>query len=61
MKPTRDRGRAHGYMRRACDPPTRPELTRGTCEVWDGAEWSTQETVTIVAAPALSSSQDGQG
>jgi hypothetical protein len=34
----------------ASDPPTRPELSRGTCEVWDGDRWAIQNTVTVMTA-----------
>ena len=50
VKPTADRGRAEGWMCLASDPPTRPELTRGTCEVLEGKGcWKMQERVTVVA------------
>jgi hypothetical protein len=26
----------------------RPELSNGTCDVWDGEKWTTQNTVSIV-------------
>jgi len=32
----------------ASDPPTKPELCRGTCEVWDGDKWTIQTTVTVM-------------
>jgi hypothetical protein len=50
VKPTADRGRAEGWMCLASDPPTRPELSRGTCEVWDGDRWTVQNTVTVLTA-----------
>ena len=50
MKPTADRGRAEGWMCLASDPPTRPELSRGTCEVWDGDRWTVQTCVTVLTA-----------
>jgi hypothetical protein len=50
VKPTADRGRAEGWMCLASDPPTRPELSRGTCEVWDGDRWTVQTTVTVLTA-----------
>ena len=34
----------------ASDPPNRPELSRGTCEVWDGERWTLQSTVTVLTA-----------
>lgn len=34
----------------ASDPPTRPELSRGTCEVWDGDRWTVQTSVTVLTA-----------
>jgi hypothetical protein len=34
----------------ASDPPTRPELSRGTCEVWDGDRWTIQTSVTVLTA-----------
>ena len=34
----------------ASDPPTRPELSRGTCEVWDGDRWAVQTCVTVLTA-----------
>ena len=49
-KPTADRGRAEGWMCLASDPPTRPELSRGTCEVWDGDRWTLQSCVTVLTA-----------
>ena len=48
VKPTADRGRAEGWMCLASDPPTKPELCRGTCEVWDGDKWTIQTTVTVM-------------
>ena len=36
VKPTADKGKAEGWMCVASDPPTRPELSKGTCDVWDG-------------------------
>ena len=36
IKATSDRGRARGWMRLSADPPTRPELCKSVCEVWDG-------------------------
>lgn len=50
VKPTADRGRAEGWMCLASDPPTRPELSKGTCEVWDGDRWTIQTTVTVSTA-----------
>ena len=50
VKPTADRGRAEGWMCLASDPPTRPELSRGTCEVWDGDRWTVQTSVTVLTA-----------
>jgi hypothetical protein len=50
VKPTADRGRPEGWMCLASDPPTRPELCRGTCEVWDGDKWIVQNTVTVLTA-----------
>lgn len=34
----------------ASDPPARPELSRGTCEVWDGDRWTLQSCVTVLTA-----------
>jgi hypothetical protein len=50
VKPTADRGRAEGWMCLASDPPARPELSRGTCEVWDGDRWTLQSCVTVLTA-----------
>jgi hypothetical protein len=50
VKPTADRGRPEGWMCLASDPPTRPELCRGTCEVWDGDKWIVQGSVTVLTA-----------
>lgn len=50
VKPTTDRGRPEGWMCIPSDPPTRPELCIGTCEVWDGEKWVIQETVTVLKA-----------
>jgi hypothetical protein len=50
VKPTADRGRAEGWMCLAADPGCRPELCRGTCEVWDGERWTIQSTVTVLTA-----------
>ena len=50
VKPTADRGRAEGWMCLASDPPARPELSKGTCEVWDGDRWTIQTTVTVSTA-----------
>ena len=61
VKPTADKGRAEGWMCLASDPPTRPELSRGTCEVWDGDRWTLQSCVTVMtAACAFSSMIDVQ-
>lgn len=51
VKPTADKGKAEGWMCIASDPPTRPELSKGTCDVWDGEKWTTQNTVEITALP----------
>lgn len=51
VKPTPDKGKAEGWMCIASDPPTRPELSKGTCDVWDGERWTTQNTVIITADP----------
>lgn len=50
VKPTADRGRAEGWMCLSSDPPQRPELSRGTCEVWDGDRWTLQSSVTVLTA-----------
>ena len=50
VKPTADKGKAEGWMCLASDPPTRPELSRGTCEVWDGDRWTLQSCVTVMTA-----------
>lgn len=50
VKPTADKGKAEGWMCIASDPPTRPELSKGTCDVWDGERWTTQSTVNITVA-----------
>ena len=50
VKPTKDRGVPEGWMALKSAPATRPELSRGTCEVWDGNEWTSQSTVSIVTA-----------
>lgn len=50
VKPTTDRGRPEGWMCIPSDPPTRPELCIGTCEVWDGEKWVIQESVTVLKA-----------
>ncbi|CAK9250495.1 unnamed protein product [Sphagnum jensenii] len=50
VKPTADRGRAEGWMCLGSDPPSRPELSKGTCEVWDGDRWTIQTTVTVLTA-----------
>lgn len=61
VKPTADRGRAEGWMCLSSDPPQRPELSRGTCEVWDGDRWTLQSSVTVLtAACAFSSMLDVQ-
>jgi hypothetical protein len=61
VKPTADKGKAEGWMCLASDPPTRPELSRGTCEVWDGDRWTLQSCVTVMtAACAFSSMVDLQ-
>lgn len=51
VKPTTDKGKAEGWMCIASDPPTRPELSKGTCDVWDGERWTTQNTVAITVLP----------
>jgi hypothetical protein len=50
VKPTADRNRAEGWMCLGSDPPTRPELSRGLCEVWNGERWTRAETVTVLVA-----------
>jgi hypothetical protein len=50
IKATGDKGRARGWMRLTADPPTRPELCKSVCEVWDGSKWTSQPTVSIVSA-----------
>ena len=50
VKPTADRNRAEGWMCLASDPPTRPELSRGLCEVWNGERWTRADTVTVLVA-----------
>lgn len=56
VKPTADKGKAEGWMCLASDPPTRPELSRGTCEVWDGDRWTLQSCVTVMTAACAFSS-----
>jgi len=51
VKPTADKGKAEGWMCIASDPATRPELSKGTCDVWDGERWTTQNSVEISAMP----------
>jgi hypothetical protein len=51
VKPTADKGKAEGWMCIASDPPTRPELSSGTCDVWDGERWTTQNSVEIALVP----------
>ena len=36
-------------MRINCDPPSRPDLCKCVCEVWDGNKWTAQNSVTIVS------------
>lgn len=48
IKATTDRGKARGWMRLSANPPCRPELCKGSCEVWDGSKWTSQSTVSIV-------------
>jgi len=48
VKATTDKGRARGWMRISCEPPSRPELCKSTCEVWDGHKWIAQSSVSIV-------------
>ena len=50
VKPTADRNRAEGWMCLASDPPTRPELSRGLCEVWNGERWTVADSVTVLIA-----------
>ncbi len=50
IKATTDKGRAKVWLRLGSDPPTRPELSTGTCEVWDGERWVTQTSITIFTA-----------
>ena len=50
VKPTADRGRAEGWMCLSADPPNRPELCKGICEVWDGERWTVQNSVTVLTA-----------
>ena len=35
-------------MSLASNPPARPELSRGTCEVWDRLKWTPSTTVSVV-------------
>jgi hypothetical protein len=51
VKPTADKGKPEGWMCITSDPATRPELTKGTCDVWDGERWTSQNTVVITAVP----------
>jgi hypothetical protein len=48
VKATTDKGRARGWMRISCEPPSRPELCKSICEVWDGHKWIAQGSVSIV-------------
>ena len=32
------------------DPPSRPELSRGLCEVWNGERWTRADNVTVLIA-----------
>jgi hypothetical protein len=50
VKPTADRGRAEGWMCMSSDPPSRPELCKGICEVWDGERWTVQTSVSVLTA-----------
>ena len=34
----------------SADPPNRPELCKGICEVWDGERWTVQNSVTVLTA-----------
>lgn len=36
-------------MRLTGNPPTRPELCKSVCEVWDGNKWTSQSSVSIVS------------
>eukprot|EP01039_Chlorochromonas_danica_P010145 gene10145-11228_t len=51
VKPSADKGKPEGWMCITSDPPTRPELTKGMCDVWDGERWTSQNTVKISAVP----------
>ena len=56
VKPTADEGRAEGWICSASDPPARPVLLTGTCELWDGDRWTVQTHVTKrIAAYAFES------
>ena len=48
IKASTDKGRARGWLRLGSDPPSRPELSKGGCEVWDGERWTVQDSITIV-------------
>lgn len=53
VKATTDKGRARGWMRITCDPPSRPEECKNNNsvpEVWDGTKWIPQDSVTIVTS-----------
>jgi len=50
VKPTADRNRAEGWMCLASDPPCRPELCRGICEVWNGEKWTVADSVTVLVS-----------
>ena len=51
VKPTSDKGKAEGWMCIASEPPSRPELSKGTTDVWDGERWTTQTSVEIIVLP----------
>lgn len=50
IKASTDKGRARGWLRVGSDPAARPELSKGTFEIWDGDRWVVQNSITILTA-----------
>jgi len=50
IKATPDKGKARGWMRLSSNPPSKPELCKAVCEVWDGSKWTSQSSVSLVTA-----------
>ena len=50
VKASTDKGRARGWLRMESDPASKPELSSGIFQIWDGDRWIIQGTITILTA-----------